>query len=274
MSIKQLLKNMYVLKKILIPIRNWYYRDIDFVLKNVEGLFRGISISKYKKLKELKNKYENERCFIVCTGPSLNYEDLALLKNEYCFGMNSIIKVFDKTDWRPSFYGIQDIAVYDKIASQIFENSKELELIFMSEGVRKNCSDEFEQLVVFPVNPYGHEYNIIKPRFKFSKNPTVNVYDGYSITYSLIQLACYMGFKEIVLLGCDSSYPKETEKQHFVSTGHVDPYVSITVKFQQRAFEKAKEYSEKNGISIINATRGGELEVFKRKSLEEVLGIE
>ena len=35
-----------------------------------------------KLLKEFKNKYINERCFIIGNGPSLNVEDLEKLKNE------------------------------------------------------------------------------------------------------------------------------------------------------------------------------------------------
>ena len=38
------------------------------------------------------------------------------------------------------------------------------------------------------------------------------------------------------------------------------------------AYEAAKVYTDRNGVSVINCTRGGMLEVFKRESLENVLG--
>ena len=50
-------------------------------------LFRKQSLilsPKYKKLLSLKNIHDSQRCFIVCTGPSLTLQDLDKLKGEIC----------------------------------------------------------------------------------------------------------------------------------------------------------------------------------------------
>lgn len=39
----------------------------------------------------------------------------------------------------------------------------------------------------------------------------------------------------------------------------------------EEAYKTAKEYADLNGIEIINVTRGGNLEIFKRSCLEDVL---
>ena len=70
--------------------------------------------SSYEKLKSLKDQHKGERCFIVATGPSLRIEDLNLLRNEFTFSMNSIFLLFDETDWRPTYYGIQFPDLYQK----------------------------------------------------------------------------------------------------------------------------------------------------------------
>ena len=41
-----------------------------------------------------------------------------------------------------------------------------------------------------------------------------------------------------------------------------------------KAFEVAREYCDKNGIEIYNATRGGYLEAFKRIDFDEALMME
>ena len=54
---------------------------------------------------------------------------------------------------------------------------------------------------IFPLNMLNHNWPHKKYHSKFSDNAFNVVYNGYTITYSLIQLAVYMGFKEIYLIG-------------------------------------------------------------------------
>ena len=77
--------------------------------------------SYFDKIKNFQNKYKGKRCFIVATGPSLTLEDLNKLNDykEYTFGMNSLVGFFDKTEWRPNFYVLQDCDVYKKNKEQI-----------------------------------------------------------------------------------------------------------------------------------------------------------
>ena len=56
---------------------------------------------------------------------SLTIEDINLLKGEFTFSMNSIYKLYDKTDWRPTYYCIYDDIVFKNneadIRSQQFD---------------------------------------------------------------------------------------------------------------------------------------------------------
>ena len=92
-----------------------------------------------------------------------------------------------------------------------------------------------------------------------------------------------MGFKEIYLLGVDHSYSTELDENgNLLKNENVRDHFSDNDKIENvpqtfksaLAYKAAKEYAEKHGIKIYNATRGGKLEVFERKTLEEVLGIE
>ena len=229
----------------------------------------GFDDRKFSRLKEFENKYDGKRCFIIATGPSLTIDDLEKLKNEYTFGVNSIIKLFDKTDFRPDFYGIQDRDVYGAMQDIII--STEFKIAFYADIIEKyyNVPSNF---IPFPYNGEYHLYNgkLGEYNSKFSDNAYKIVYDGYSITYSLIEIAVYMGFKEIYLVGCDCSYPKGS-KNHVVESGFIDKNANSNPIRMRVGYQCAKEYADSHGIKIYNATRGGELETFERVDLDEIL---
>ena len=118
-------------------------------------------------------------------------------------------------------------------------------------------------------------YHIYEMRYqtryfaKFSSDCYIKVYDGYSITYSIMQLAMYMGFDEIYLLGADCSYLGE--KQHFIEHGINDPSFRTATERLFASYGEAKKYADTHGIKIFNATRGGLLEIFPRVNLEDVI---
>lgn len=229
----------------------------------------GFDDPKYSRLKEFENKYDGQRCFIIATGPSLTIDDLEKLKGEYTFGVNSIIRLFDKTDFRPDFYGIQDRDVYG--AMQDIIRNTEFKTAFYADIIEKyyNVPSNF---IPFPYNGEYHLYNgkLGEYNSKFSDNAYKIVYDGYSITYSLIEIAVYMGFKEIYLVGCDCSYSKGS-KNHVVESGFIDKNAMSNPIRMRVGYQCAKEYADSHGIKIYNATRGGELETFERVDLDEVL---
>ena len=233
----------------------------------------GFEDERFVRLKELKGKYAGKRCFITCTGPSLTIDDLEKLKNEYVFGMNSLCLIHDKTEWKPDFFGIQDIKVYDKIKETLL--STDNGIVFAPYGYRL-LRNTPENWVYFHISGAYHLYDRkYKDKFwvEFSDDSYVTVYDGFSITYSLIQIAIYMGFDEIYLIGADCSYTGP--KQHFIEHGHPATGKDAVTAGDRNivSYQKAKEYADAHNIKIINVTRGGMLEVFPRIQLEDVLSI-
>jgi len=245
----------------LIPMTKFHVRR--FMRKH--GLFKNKYI---EKIKGFENKHLGDRCFIIATGPSLTVEDLEKLRGEITIGMNSISKIGEKTDWRPTYYGIQDMAVYRKLKNSIKSFDKNIS-IFISSSIAKREKLTGENIVQMPVCGMDHMVKPNADNFIFSDDCYDVVYDGYSITYSLLQLAVYMGFKEIYLLGADCSYAKQGP-HHFIETGVVDPNSLIAGERMIRAYKVVKNYVDKNGIKIYNATRGGYLELFERVSMDDI----
>lgn len=246
----------------------------------------GFTDERYRELKKYKNKHKGERCFIVATGPSLTTDDLNKISNEYTFSMNSIILAYDETVFRPKYYGIQDRNVYMEMYDKLVENSEE-QKVFYAQALqflwKKEEYKEYREKYIpmkswIPIEVNG-EYHMYDFNYtdrwhtRFHRNVYAYAYDGYSITYTLIELAVYMGFNEIYLLGCDSNYSKDKTKQHFKEHGIHDPekYRITAGERLNNAYRAAKKYADKHGIKIYNATRGGMLEIFPRVNLDDVL---
>lgn len=224
---------------------------------------------RYGVLKQFKNIHCGKRCFIVCTGPSLLIEDVERLKNEITFSMNSIYMLFEKTDWRPTYYAVQDSQFFDIMGDKIWK--LDVPIKFLGDNViYDHHIRDTSGFVPFPLEPFNHWiYKRRKPYYtEFSNDIYAYVSDGATVTYTLMQIAVYMGIHEIYLLGCDCNY--KGARRHVVDFDvkiEEDPE-----KYQIEAYGVAKKYADAHGIRIMNATRGGMLEVFERVNLDDILG--
>lgn len=254
----------------------WLYQHIKRPFVNLTIVIRKkMNLGKYQYLKLYKDKHKGKRCFILCTGPSLNYEDIHMLNNEITFGMNSLCLGFNNDSWRPTYFGIQDSKVFESVKKALFAE-KDLP-IFCSSQLKKMCKDVPDSWNIFPYNGIYNSYELKfkkEMKVKFSDDISSVVYDGYSITYSLIQIAAYMGFSEIYLLGADCNYIPG-RKNHFIEHGIEDSAERqlLARDLLQFSYKQAGEELERKNIKIFNATRGGCLEVFKRINLEEISGL-
>ena len=265
MSIKAYVRNNKHLYKGIRLLRAFQYNVLRKSVFETNANLRRLGL-RQSPLKALYGKYQGERCFIIATGPSLTMDDLGTLRYEFTFGMNSLAQAFEELGWGPTFYGIQDHRVYWSVAEKL-RTMPETQLLLG--GNLKWHAKLPQKAIVFPLDLLNHEmhpddnYNT-----KFSEDCSERVFDGYSITYSLIQLAVYFGFSEIYLLGCDCGY--SGGGKHFIEHDVLDPYYSSA---QQRMFFSygiAKEFAEKHNVRIFNATRGGELEIFQRVSFDGI----
>ncbi|MCI9535686.1 MAG: DUF115 domain-containing protein [Lachnospiraceae bacterium] len=221
-------------------------------------------------IKKFYNLHDGKRCFIVATGPSIRASDLDILKNknEICISMNSIHHVFSQTDWRPDYYVISDFRVFDEYQDILNALPKE----------DKFLSDNSESFWKIPhknnVFRYHLHYEYCFDRLpKFSDDFSMRNYTGTTVTYTCMQLAAYMGFKEIYLLGVDFTYggqEKNIEYNYFYKTDDSEDKCRGFVKHVTLAYKAAKQYADSHGIYIYNATRGGKLEIFPRADFDSL----
>ena len=224
-----------------------------------------------EQIQKFRNIHANKRCFIVATGPSLRVEDLELLEktNQICISMNRIYNIFDKTTWRPTYYMIQDLKMIEDLKETIAE--LDLPVKFVS-GAAHEYWELKESLDSIKFN-YVNLIEMDKMPF-FSECVDKCIYEGMTVTYACLQMAVYMGFCEIYLLGLDHNYSNDLYacSNHFAGYDTDKKIRLNTVHIGQNelAYISAREYAERNGIKIYNATRGGKLEVFERKDFDSL----
>ncbi len=224
-------------------------------------------------LREICSRRSSKRCFIVGNGPSLTPADLDSIADEDSFAANHIFNIYEKTLWRPTFYVIQDR--YTKLDRSL--NLIECEYMFLgSYFLRKNN-------FIIPSNayPFFDRRDIGNRKYlSFSDDIKKYVSVNYTVTYSMMQIAVALGYSEIYLLGIDHFYSIETnEKGAVVRRNSVKNHayddkqeVVANVQGMELAYRSARLYADQSvNIKIMNATRGGHLEVFERVSLEAAL---
>lgn len=225
-----------------------------------------------KRLESFKNIHNGEKCFIIATGPSLKISDLENLKKHgiKCISMNRIYNIFDKTEWRPDYYVIEDNEMIEDLANEILNIP--LAYKFVRSGVKKYWQQPGSEMAM-PIQMI--QQNCTSDNVRFSDDFARYVYEGFTVTYACLQLAVYMGFSEIYLLGVDFNYSEDVyaESNHF--EGYQSHYKDIRLNpimpdRMLRAYKKANELSQDFGCKIYNATRGGKLEVFERVDMDSL----
>lgn len=227
-------------------------------------------------LSSLKNIHLNHRCFIIGNGPSLTTNDLNYLKNEITFAFNRIYYVFDRTEWRPTYYFSEDDKTIFKSKDEI--NNLRIEKKFFPVNFPRDYNIHFEDS-----NYYIFKFGDRNIEPKFSVDIVRGIYWGNTVAYTAIQMAVYMGIKEIFLLGIDHNFSKmmndkgeivldKSVKDYFTEEYNADKddlYIP-NVEVSTRAFAAAKKYADKNNLKIYNATRGGKLEIFERVDFDNL----
>lgn len=215
-------------------------------------------------------------------------EDLDKLKGEITFAANRIFKIFPRTDWRPTYYICIDYLMYGIDYKEINHIDSKLRFVPLERALA--AGEIYDEVTYYNrvVNCVDiKDGKIVRGKeFAFSDNIEDVVYGGQTVLFDAIQIAAYMGFSEIYLLGVDCGYKLEVlengsivenniEKNHFDDSYDegLEGKIAVvgTLYATRLAFEKAKESCEKKGIIIRNATRGGKLEIFQRVSLEDVV---
>lgn len=222
-----------------------------------------------QRLRTFANIHKGKRCFIIGNGPSLNQTDLTVLKNEITFGMNRIYLMFPKLQFTTTYL----VAVNSLVLEQCREEITKLPMPkFLSWRVLGHYPIQQNTILLRTSGDVG-----------FSDQPDKMLYESGTVTQVALQLAYYMGFSEAILIGVDHNFKtKGPANQAVVSQGpdpnHFSPsyfpkgfrWHLPNLEGSEAGYLLAKQAFENDRRRVIDATVGGNLQVFPKVTYEDL----
>jgi hypothetical protein len=239
----------------------WHNRGRHVLAKIVDSRW----MRSRRALLKLRDSHKGQRCFIIGNGPSLRRTDLSLLKNEVTFGLNRIYLLFPELGFQTTYL----VSVNDLVLEQCAAELLALKLPkFITWRARRWLSNDPRTIFV-DTDYTGPE--------TFTGDVSGRVYEGSTVTYVALQLAFYMGFQEVILVGVDHNFVTRGPANSAVISEGDDPnhfspdYFGKGFKWQlpdlegsERAYRRAKEAYEQADRRVVDATVGGKLTVFPK----------
>lgn len=221
------------------------------------------------------NCHEGETGLVVANGPSLADVPIEFLKSYVTLGCNRITHM--TPEFVPNYYSCLGL-------NQVNEPEKR-ETIYPTIE-HPDCWAAFINRLVIHLFPYdnvysilgGAFYNIKETRF-FSLEPLHITGLGATMTFVLLQIAYYMGFDPVLIVGLDHNYPEGTMR-HFYDDSEFpgfeqapgSVYDNDNAVWQKHAtamLSLAQEAYIEGNREIINLTSDSKCEVFRKEALSD-----
>lgn len=180
-------------------------------------------------MQDFENEHDNERVFIVGTGPSLKDTPLHQLESEHTISLNKIGLIFDETTWRPDYYVFDDAdSMDDNSLRCIRRGIKHSNHSFISDPGRQRFEDR-QCVTWYSPNDIQHRLKSLEigdiPDVdieKFWQLDLCSHINNFGSTISVAaQIAMYMGFDRLYFLGCDLY--EEVTRKYMLHHGGADP---------------------------------------------------
>lgn len=270
-------------------IKNWV-----FAPKLVSLLTSVWKIKKYDSslfVDEFKDQEKGNRCFIVATGSSIKEQDLSLLQDEIVIGVSGLynhkyIHIMNPKYYinppiftsHSNYYSEEKFIAYLRDMDATLADST---IMFFDIGDRPKI--EFYKLFtrkkIIWKNYVRWNQNHIR-KINLSTMPSI-----WSVSESAIQVALYLGFDKIYLLGFDHdwfnglfnyAYDIKKARKHFTQTAEeVSKKHGIDAEFQMtrhaQIFNKYKKlYNMKKNIYNANADQNSYVDTFPKVRYEDL----
>lgn len=221
-----------------------------------------------KKNQKLVNYKTSDLCYVCANGPSLKKVNLNDLEGDLIV-INDYYRIADKYRM-PNFYVVNDSDFsYESNRDRMdgimacFPEIPHLFALDVIEPIQERYNNSNTNIFVF--NPYGKTFNH-KMRIDFTKK----VYTVWNVVTRSIQLALYLNYKEVRLIGFDYSlfasrfethmYDKEGEKVNRVESLEE---MLFKYSFTTKILYEIAEYAKNHNVKIINLTSDTLLDAFE-----------
>jgi hypothetical protein len=229
-----------------------------------------VSLQRIQKYQAI---HQGQRCFIIGNGPSLKEMDLSPLRHEVTFGMNRIYLLFEQLGFQTTYYAAVNRLVIEQSAAEIVSQVRCPKFIDWDARDLVEFTPDMMFLRTYHDEPH------------FFTDIRRGIWQGSTVTFVAMQIAYYMGFETVVLIGVDHNFVTSGKPhQTVVSAGddlnHFSPdYFGKGFRWQlpdlegsELAYRMAKFQYEQKGREILDATAGGNLQIFKKVEYRSLFG--
>lgn len=219
----------------------------------------------------LRDRHTGERAVLVCNGPSLRNMDLAALRHETVIGLNKIHLGLPRFGFYPRYL----VAVNRKVLEQSLAEFQTLTCIKFLSNHRPDLYQD---------GPLTHVLDTHDPPADFCTDISLGLHEGWTVTFAALQVAYFLGFRQVVILGMDHRYSftgepnaeatiEGEDPNHFHEAyfGHGQKWDNPDLASSERSYRLARQVYEQAGRDIIDATVDGACQVFRKADYRQVL---
>jgi hypothetical protein len=224
---------------------------------------------------KLKGIHTGERAWIIGNGPSVRPEDLSRIpKSDVIFAFNRFYLSYENHSLREDYVVSADMLMIDDFGQEMIDVASGLPLFVRLPAATQHLQSRYENLP-----PSDNRLPV------FSSNIARSISIGGSSVYVALQIAHYMGIREVMLYGIDYSFNMRLRRDprypfpvsfddsnHFIQSYRgAKPWCPPTWRDISAGFLNARVIYETTGGRVVNVTRGGRLETFTRRNFDEII---
>ena len=212
-------------------------------------------------MRSFSNLHEGETCTIIGNGPSLRSVPLDFLHKFPTFGTN---RIYLMENFTPTYYA----AVNPLVVEQCQDEINELHCI-------KFITSSMAHLIFgsYPIVSSG------MPRFCYE--PFHELYEGFTVSFIAMQMAYYMGFSTVLLVGVDHRFKfdgapnmrqflEKDDPNHFSPEYFKDKFWHTPdLERSNEAYQMAEDAFRADDRVIINLTPKSGTSVFEKQKMED-----
>jgi hypothetical protein len=198
-------------------------------------------------------------------GPSLAATDLGRLHGEVTIGMNRVYLLFKRLGFHTTYY----VSINDLVIEQCADDIAALPGTRFIAWHANRHFQRFPEDLIFLYTTYTGS--------GFARDLTRRIWEGATVTNVALQLAFYMGFKQVVLVGVDHSFRTQGTPNQTVTSAGADPdhfspdYFGKGFRWQlpdlatsELGYALARDAFSRAGREVLDATAGGKLTIFPK----------